>query len=251
MRQEFFYFLENEHTQELQELITFLKISQKGALKESEVIYMLLKLYPRFMASNNYQEWIGKQIGVPYMSEGCTERLEAVFGKSEKANIDAIKRLMVASVYHLPGCNNLLRKDSWFRSVVEIVENLPLCVYLTLPEETKEFPVVYINIHAEALTGYTRYELLGLRCMFYHGDESSEHSELKSAIVSSKPIRAGINIYRKDGTVLPTIVMCKPIYDMYGKYRFALTVQSEDFSSESLRTMADFLSLIPNSFVGS
>ena len=252
MRSEFYFFLEANYTDELQQLTFFLKNrSDKAGVRNADTILSLLRLFPQFLASRPYQLWLEHTWEVSFEGEWRTpSELEGIFSNAGIPDLGALRRLMVSSVYHIPGCNNLLQKESWFRSLVESVDNIDVPVFITLPSFAKNFPVLYVNSKIEAVTGFARFEIMGTSCRFYHLNAIFETMQLWKKLAGSTPTKFYITYQSKNGSQIPMVVICKPVYDMYGAFRFIINAASSDLSEKSLRLLVDFLNLVPNYFTG-
>ena len=253
MRTEFFYYLEAHHCEDLKQLTFFLRNSHdKAGVHSADVILTILRAFPLFLASPTYQHWVNQEIGIASDSSHDIEVAPQILFSSAalqpSPDLNLVRRLMISCVYHIHGCNNLLQKDSWFRSLVESVDQMDLPIFITLPSLAKKFPVLYGNSKLEELTGLPRHEIMGAGCKLYYLNGLPESIKLWQRLSASAPSRFFTKILLNNGAHRPVVVMCKPIYDMYGKYRFILNAASADLTEDGQRYVSSFLHQVPDYF---
>lgn len=99
-------------------------------------------------------------------------------------------------------------------SLAEMIANSPIAAVISDPRQADN-PIVECNAAFEALTGYSRPEIIGRNCRFLSGPETeawlTEH--LRSGIRRRQPVTAEILNYRKDRTPFRNAVMIVPIFD--------------------------------------
>lgn len=91
---------------------------------------------------------------------------------------------------------------------------------VTLTDPRREGnPIVYVNDAFEAMTGYSRSEVIGRNCRFLQGDRTDPEqvAKLRDAIADEKPATVTLRNYRKDGTMFWNRVTLRPIYDSDGE----------------------------------
>ena len=253
VRLEFYYFLEANHRDDLAQLTFFLRNSHDNAgVHSADIILTILRFFPQFLVSPSYQEWMNHELGIVTESQPdrdvVSNQLFSVAGVKTSPDLNTLRRLMISCVYHIPDCNNLLQKDTWFRSLVESVDQIDLSVFVTLPSLAKKFPVLYANSKLEKLTGLPRHEIMGAGCKFYNLNRLPDSIRLWKRLSASAPSRFFTNLQCNNGLNSRVVVMCKPIYDMYGKYRFILNAASADTSESGQSYIAAFFHQVPDYF---
>lgn len=142
-----------------------------------------------------------------------------------------------------------MASDSWFKSFADVVENLPMTVLLTLPDAAADFTLIYANRLSEYFTGSSRVDMLGLSCPFFSSEdlfETSCVSRLRSNLSAAIPCRASLTIKRKNGSRFSGTILNKPMFDTLGKHRFTVSVLCDGCDDNTVRSMGDFLCLVPN-----
>lgn len=250
-REQFFEFISIEHPDDFQRVAAFLKNNLTrgtSSTADSDMVLIIMRLFPFFLASKAYSNWSACQLGFPELVEA--EGLDELFSHITVPDLSKLQKVLSATLIHLPSCITLVRCDPWFRIFLDVVETLPLGVYLTLPDEKRGFPVVYANPFLVAATGYSRESMIGRPASFLVKDglqgALEEAGELFVAYCKSTPFAKTVTTYRRDESSVRSYVMSKPIYDMYPHFRFIVSVQTEDFSEQNLHQIASFLSIVPN-----
>ncbi|MCL4693467.1 MAG: PAS domain-containing protein, partial [Candidatus Hydrogenedentes bacterium] len=89
-------------------------------------------------------------------------------------------------------------------------------------------PLIYINDGFEAITGYTRAEVLGRNCRFLQGPESNgvARAEIRAAINEGRNCVVELKNYRKDGSIFWNRLSITPIRDASGRITHFVGVQS-------------------------
>ena len=244
-RVEFLTYLEEQF---LEESIHLRILLERGGGSE-EASKLIMKRFPWFMCSPRYMKWSLSLMGLRYFGDGHEDRLTVFFSDVRKANYDNLCCFNPSPSSDLHRSIRMLHGDNWFKSFVELVEFLPIAVYITTADEAAGYPVIYANAHVESLCGHPRSEILGQKCRFFASHplhEIDDFIRLRNAILLSIPARVNVPCRRRDNVEVPSTLFCKPIYGMSNKYRFVVTVHSDVLSDDRLNIMGDFLSVIPN-----
>mmetsp|Transcript_4907 Transcript_4907/g.17034 ORF Transcript_4907/g.17034 Transcript_4907/m.17034 type:complete len:1034 (+) Transcript_4907:88-3189(+) len=88
-------------------------------------------------------------------------------------------------------------------------------------------PLVYVSSGFEAVTGYSREEVLGRNCKLLQGPDTDEATvaTLKEAMSQKRECRVEILNYRKDGTPFLNLLHVKPVLDSLGNVTKFVAVQ--------------------------
>jgi len=105
-------------------------------------------------------------------------------------------------------------------------------------------PIIEVNRAFEALTGYTRDEIVGRNCRFLGGagTDPRARAALRSAVDEGRPTIVELINYRKDGRPFWNAVMLAPVLDTEAKVAMfigsQMEVEPERTESASRRTKA-------------
>jgi PAS domain S-box-containing protein len=127
----------------------------------------------------------------------------------------------VLSTQHLRGPSTLrlmrlllesARATSNTRLLVAAVEGAPVAYAITDALQP-DMPLVYVNEHFVALTGYQAKEVIGRNCRILQGPEtdSRDVDRLREAIHRAQPLYVELLNYRKDGQPFWNGVLLRPI----------------------------------------
>ena len=90
-------------------------------------------------------------------------------------------------------------------------------------------PLIYVNEHFEALTGYAASEVLGRNCSCLQGPETEPTvvASLQACIALGRRCHVRLTNYRKDGSTFDNLLSICPVFDSQGVYRFVVGMQAE------------------------
>lgn len=207
-----------------------------------------------FFESEEYRRWVCSELGVPPSpadkeNAGQLVKFLLKLPRLSKQEFHRISFTLVDFIGGIPECRPFFSENSWFQSFVEIVENLPACVYLSLPNTKGEKTVVYANNYTYECTGYSAAELLGRKCPFSSTSDPLDLTSLdriKQAICRDAPVRAGVVSRRKDGSSFPSIFMSKPLLNIRGECRFVVSLRTDIVTAKMTSLLGEFIANIPN-----
>lgn len=92
-----------------------------------------------------------------------------------------------------------------------------------------DHPLVYVNAGFEALTGYTREEVVGRNCRFLQGEGTDPETLalLRAAIRAGRPCTVELLNQRKDGTPFWNRLALTPLHDGEGRLTHFVGIQSD------------------------
>ena len=92
------------------------------------------------------------------------------------------------------------------------LDNAPVGITMTDPAQ-EDNPLVFVNEHFCAQTGYTEEEVLGRNCRLLQGEETDPEpvARLREGIEAKEPVTTELRNYRKDGTVFWNELLIAPI----------------------------------------
>ncbi len=110
----------------------------------------------------------------------------------------------------------------------ELIGSSLIAAVVTDPRQPDN-PIVECNDAFQALTGYSRDEIIGHNCRFLvgPGTEPELTQTLRDGIRQRQPVMVEIRNYKKDGTPFRNAVMVAPIFDEQGDLQYFLGSQVE------------------------
>jgi len=92
------------------------------------------------------------------------------------------------------------------------LDNAPIGITMTDPAQ-EDNPLVFVNEHFCAQTGYTEEEVLGRNCRLLQGEETDPEpvAQLREGIEAKEPVTTELRNYRKDGTAFWNELLIAPI----------------------------------------
>jgi PAS domain-containing protein len=244
IKQEFLYFMLESWVKDFN---TF--ASADGDTRSLTAI--IVRAFPWFISSYRYQVWCRNELDLLSSTSYSHDKLNDLFTYHKRVPFNRVKRLLSVTIRRVPVCRNILN-FYWLKHVVEVTENFPYCVYITVPDVSKGFPLVYANKIIEELTGYDRKDMFGNPCVFYDGNTSHDDImilQLKRNLLSSLPVKASVSMRCANDEILRSTLYAKPMYDINGRYRYIVNMQvlpGDDTSIEQLALIGDFFTSIPN-----
>eukprot|EP00596_Hydrurales_sp_CCMP1899_P005563 CAMPEP_0119044374 /NCGR_PEP_ID=MMETSP1177-20130426/30996_1 /TAXON_ID=2985 /ORGANISM="Ochromonas sp, Strain CCMP1899" /LENGTH=418 /DNA_ID=CAMNT_0007014415 /DNA_START=136 /DNA_END=1392 /DNA_ORIENTATION=- len=216
--------------------------------------FLALGAIPRFFTSTIFHKWRDNEIKKenPIFTKtffnGYDENLE----KNDDVYIDKES---------IEALDSLLEGNAWLKTLLYTFEDVPVCISVAAAlRSTPGFPLIYVNKAFEKTTGYPRYEIIGKNCRFLQEGQEGEQAEpeiikrLTTALARGQPVKVLITNYRKDGTPFKNLLAVKPIYNERGDYAFVIGMQfdtnSADATAEKLQMLNKFLTLIPDTVLG-
>jgi PAS domain S-box-containing protein len=169
--------------------------------------------------------------------------------------------------------DRIIRSESWLSTLLMAAESLP--VPFSMASAGKfGFPIIYTNPRFEALTGYSKREIIGQNCKFLQQCSMQGRSEAEVAVMNAsaknnerkliqlrevlalgKAATIQLVNYRKDGTMFQNYVLLKPIFDQYRRYRYVIGLQFElkgddsAYNSEQKLSNRNLFNLLPDQLI--
>eukprot|EP01041_Mallomonas_annulata_P007336 gene7336-14974_t len=136
----------------------------------------------------------------------------------------------------------IIKSDGWLTILIAASETLPIGISLsTVSRDVSGYPVIYVNRHFEAHTGYSRKEIIGEKFGFMQKagtqiapDDMVKIDKLSIGLAQAEPTVVALNCRRRNGLPFITVVGIKPVIDKTFTYRYVIGVQVEVNISESL-----------------
>lgn len=113
-------------------------------------------------------------------------------------------------------------------SLSAMIDNSAVAAVISNPR-LPDNPIIECNAAFEALTGYTRAEIIGRNCRFLAGPQTEPAltAEIVAAVRDKRPVLVEILNYKKDGTPFRNAVLVAPIFDGNGELEYFLGSQME------------------------
>lgn len=128
----------------------------------------------------------------------------------------------------------------------ELTEMLESCVNgMTLTDSvSRDEPVIYVNRAFEAMSGYSRKEVIGRNCRFMQNDDRDqpERELLVSAIRRNEPVQVTLRNYKKNGALFYNRLVLQPLFDESGRLAYYLGVQYDVTEQIQFKREIDSLS---------
>lgn len=146
----------------------------------------------------------------------------------------------------------ITKYQSWLRNVILMVENINISVSITTVDEKQA--LIYVNKAFEALTLYSREEIVGKNCKFLQGEfpsiyEKTARQTMAHTIASKHFCKVLLTNYKKDGTKFRNLLMLFPIKNVKQDLCFYMGLQcdisSEITSFNHVMKMEDLMTILP------
>ena len=96
-------------------------------------------------------------------------------------------------------------------------------------QEGEDNILIYVNPAFEALTGYSRDDILYQDCRFLQAGDRDQHALqlIREAVASGQPIRQRLRNYRKDGTHFWNELSITPVFNESDQLTYFIGVQKD------------------------
>ena len=232
----------NKHQQEF---MTLLK-----AADSSSIAVLLLQVYPDYVALR------AGNIALELSEDSVDSRAQVEVSSKTINSFTEPNNTFLANAMEAIDASELERlyaSGSWLTSLLEAVENLPICVSIaTASKSRRGFPLIYVNACFERTTGYSRKEIVGKNCRFLQSEVSEPESlqRLTAALADAKPLKVSITNVRKDGIAFVNFLSMKPIFDDAGEYRYVIGMQFDvtqaDATPAKLKLADELMKMLPD-----
>ena len=210
--------------------------------------------FPLFISSDFYKTWSMSHLETVFRIEGLDYfTKDFAMALLEKPDTTPLLVELKTAWAACPSLNHELDKDPWFIPFLETVENVPVAVYITLPQENEGFIMVYANTYTTSLSKFPRSSLIGSRCPFLCENKienTSKKSNIRRSLARSLPSTEAISCRRYDGSHFDGRLYCKPLYDVDCSYRYILTILTCNCSREHAKMIEHFISMVPDIICG-
>lgn len=228
-----------------QEFMTILK-----AADHSSIAVLLLQVYPDYVAlraGSIAQELSEDSVDTRVQVEVSSKTINSFTEPNNTFLANAMEAIDASEL------DRLYASGSWLTSLLEAVENLPICVSISTASKSRRgFPLIYVNACFERTTGYSRKEIVGKNCRFLQSEVSEPESLLRltAALADAKPLKVSITNVRKDGIAFVNFLSLKPIFDDAGEYRYVIGMQFDvtqaDATPAKLKLADELMKMLPD-----
>ena len=204
------------------------------------------------MASVYYENWVSRLLQI---DDGPDQerRLQCLYTSFRRCSFETVSPIL-SNLSDISKDSLLHLSGAWFRQLVEVTENLPLCLLLILPTHVFGFPVIYANTQLHSLLGYSRAEWIGKACPLVGPSPLCDPHfamVLQDMLFRTEPgrfkgvVKTGPHLREAGTDDVELMALCKPLYDESGIHRFSVCVLSSD-DDKQRQFAGDFLSSVPN-----
>lgn len=195
------------------------------------ILVMAMQAFTKFLSSPHYLAWRAEENAGTNAVTAEVAAIDILHDHrvlSTKASDQISFAHRAFQVLERQEINALVDAGSWLSVLISAAESLPIPFSLsTASSKRPGFPLIYVNPPFEALTGYTRDEIIGQNCRFLQGPETEPESvtKLTEALRGADKVKTRISNRRKDGSVFVNHLNMKPVFDQYGEYRYVIGLQ--------------------------
>eukprot|EP01038_Epipyxis_sp_PR26KG_P009585 gene9585-12909_t len=168
--------------------------------------------------------------------------------KSTVIILDLIHKNLSSILNAEHAINQMLINTDWLVSIIETVENLPLCVSIASADiNNPGFPLIYVNKQFEITTQYSRHEIIGKNCKFLQSNNSEidQINKMRHALANAQPIKVAITNKKKNNSEFLNLFALKPVFDRV-KPSVQYDLSNAEIDLKLINLVDDLLAILPN-----
>lgn len=150
-----------------------------------------------------------------------TNTADAILNMADDASIDDLVATLIETASETLVPDEVVLRD-------EVLDSVPMGVSIA-DTSRPDLPLVYVNEHFEALTGYPAHEILGRNCRLLQGEGTRDEpvEKMAAAIDAGESVVVELRNYRRDGTEFRNRVELIPVTTAEGEVTQYLGFQRE------------------------
>jgi PAS domain S-box-containing protein len=159
--------------------------------------------------------------------------------------------------------SEITKYAKWLKDIIIMTENIPICVSIASrkPQNSINYPLVYVNKAFEETTQYSREEIVGKNCNFLQKNVHNPLSELMSnneintkmhmaqVLAKGDDCKVLITNYKKDGSIFRNLLHLFPIKYKSGEICYYMGIQCDVTNPETpynyIMLVDDLMTIMP------
>jgi hypothetical protein len=210
-----------------------------------ELASSLLSMYfAEFVATHRFNVWRLDQLRLTFLIIDVNNGLDDLIAQSADYNREQIDAWLCSFTYpRLKDSYRLINQSLWFNHLSEVMDGLPICVYLTIPDKSQRFPMLYANAFTSTFSGYSISELFGAPNPFFASLDDKALNDMAQAI----PTRLIVDSRTCTGAPMSTLLLNIPLFDSRGVLQCILSIQTHRFNEVgTMQGIASLMCIVPS-----
>jgi hypothetical protein len=203
---------------------------------------ILSDVFKLFLTSKRYSTWLKQELELKEF-ETSLSGLGKVLERAGECDMGSLQHLIQSRTNLLLPNHGPMLNSTWFEYFAGVMDGLPICVYLTIPDRSMRFPMLYANAFTSTFSGYSPSDLFGAPNLYF--DQLTDG--VMELMLSALPAHCKLNSVDISGVETPSLLLCIPLFDRSCEYKCIVNFQTSSFDDDVImKSLFDLITMLPS-----